>query len=328
MKRITPTTVTVGMGAIAFGLVAAYLARWYLEPAPTPDTRVEVVVPALNLPKYSRLRPQDVETVRMPPEQVPEGAVTALNRALYRTTRDTVLAGEPITEELLYGVGETPKLADQLPPGYRAYTVSANSNAALGGLLLPESRVDISLTVNDDHPDLGGIATTTILRNVRVLATSQRRFEGEERLDPTVRNVTLAVTQAEANKLILAQRHGTLSFTLRSGHEADVAATENLRDFANDADVVNLRNLLGLKDAVKKSPVQVQVWKGTRVSAVTFNEEGPPEFASPAEVTETNPARPIVPASHGVRRPSAIGAASEGGDTQRPRESTPWGYGA
>jgi pilus assembly protein CpaB len=261
VKRISPSTVTVGMLAILFGLVAAYGARRLFEPAPPVDPRVEVVVPRINLPKYARIREQDVELVKLDPSAVPAGAVHSRQLALYRTVRETLLAGQPITEAALYGVGETPTLAEQLPAGYRAVTIAVDRINALGGLLLPESYVDIALTVNSTHPDLQGIATKTILRHVKVLATSQQRFKSEERMEPEFRSVTVAVTPEDANKLILAQQHGTLSVTLRGEHDDEVAA--------NDGDLANVYSLLGI-DPIRRPQHKAEVWRGSTMQEVTF----------------------------------------------------------
>ncbi len=295
MKRISPSTVTVGMLAILFGLVAAYGARRFFEPAPPVDTRVEVVVSRINLPKYARIREQDVEVVKMDPSKVPAGAIHSRQLALYRTVHDTLMAGQPVTESSLYGVGETPTLAEQLPNGYRAVTIAVDRINALGGLLLPESFVDISLTVNSAHPDLQGIATKTILRHIKVLATSQQRFKSEERMEPEFRSVTVAVTPEDANKLILAQRHGTLSVTLRGEHDGEVAE--------NNGDLANVYSLLGI-DPIRRPQHKAEVWRGGSMQEVNF---GAARILEAERATAANQNRQ--PVARNAARPAAPAAA-------------------
>lgn len=285
MKRISPGTVTVGVIAILFGLVAAYAARRYFEQtapaaqAPRP-AMATIVVPKVNLPKYVRIRDQDVDLIEVPKENVPEGAVQLKSRVLFRLVKTTIMAGQPILEEQLYGVGEVPLLSDQLPPGHRAVTLSVDASAALNGMIQPESYVDVTLTANSDRPEFNGLATLTLLRNIEVLATSLSRFPASEDRPGDLRNITVAVTPEQANKLILAQRYGTLSVTLRSSAEGEPVGGEMIADAdSQEIDLVNTLDLLGLgplpapQPEVVPAPATktVQIWRGTSVEEVTFD---------------------------------------------------------
>ncbi|MBN1911724.1 MAG: Flp pilus assembly protein CpaB [Pirellulales bacterium] len=279
MKRISPGTVTVGVLAVLFGLVAAYAARHLTAEGPAQVIPPEkprlasVLVPRVNLPKYSRLRDQDIEVRQVPPDQVPVGAVRLKSRALFRVVRSTMLAGEPIMEADLFPVGEVPKLADQLPSGYRAVTVQVDADSALNGMIQPESLVDIALTVKGDHPDVSGLATLTILRHIKVLATSEARYPRSQEHASKLRNITVAVTPQDANKIILAQRYGTLSVTLRSSIDE---GTGKLVSMSDDRDLVNPNDLLGLAPTIDPIPIKVekraQIWRGGKVEELTFRE--------------------------------------------------------
>jgi Flp pilus assembly protein CpaB len=125
MKRIRLGTVTVAVMAILFGLLTAYVARHYFG-APTegpPRRTATVVAPAVDLPKYGRIREKDLETIQMPIEDLPEGAVRTKSRALSRLVKQTVTAGQPILERDLYALGGVSLPADQSPPGRAAENV-------------------------------------------------------------------------------------------------------------------------------------------------------------------------------------------------------------
>lgn len=283
MKRISPATVTLGVLAVLVGLAAAFAVRQYLESRPRPQG-VAVVVPTINLPPYARVRDQDVEIKYLPPGQVPAGALTNSSQALFRLVKSTAMAGQPLLDEQLYPVGKNPTLAEQVPAGKRAVTIAVAASNALDGILLPESLVDISLTVQGDHPELAGVATLTLLRRVQVLATSRDRYRTEERIGNPLRSVTVAVTPAEANKLILAQRYGVLSVTLRSEAEGDAS------DLAADDDLVNPLDLLGL-GPVRKT--QSEIWRGTGVQQVNFQDRQIREAAAATAEHETSPEFPL-----------------------------------
>ncbi len=284
MKRISPGTVTVGVSAILFGLIAAYTARHLLDVKPIAPTvqagpeMASIVVPRINLPKHSRVRQQDVEVVHVPVDAVPEGAIRLTSRALFRLVKQTTMAGQPLLDEALFPVGEVPMLSERLPVGYRAVTLEIDSNGALNGMIQPESYVDVTLTVTGDKPELGSMATMTLIPGVQVLATSNARFKGYEDLPSTLRNVTVAVTPEQANKLILAQQYGTLSVTLRSSAEAELAGAGLLAQNDSVSDMVDPIALLGLpritpvpEPIVEPIAKTVEVWRGGKREEVTFS---------------------------------------------------------
>jgi pilus assembly protein CpaB len=308
MKRISPGTVTVGVLAVGFGLVAADVARHHFDvPAEQPAQRqmAAVVAANVNLPKYSRIRDEDVQTVQVPLEDLPEGAVQTKSRALFRLVKTTVMAGQPILEADLYAVGEVPLLADQLPPGHRAVTFQVDANSALNGMIQPESYVDIALTVKGEQPELGGLSTLTLLRGVRVLATSQTRFPRSEDQPGNLRNITVAVSPKQANRLILAQRYGTLSVTLRSSLEEDMLAQAETNN-----DLINPNDLLGLIPQPLPEPPaykRAQIWRGRQMEELIFQPtETPGSLGAAAMAREAAPT-PAVPVSSQQSLPTEPG---------------------
>jgi Flp pilus assembly protein CpaB len=184
-------------------------------------------------------------------------------------------------------VGKVPTLADQLEPGYRAVTVAVDPNNALDGVLVPEAVVDLSLTVRGEHPEVGGMSTLTLLRRVKILATNRDRYQTEERLNQGIRSVTVAVTPEQANKLILAQKFGTLSVTLRGALEDEQLAQ------AEDADVdmVNPAEILGLTPVKPRRQKKAQIYRGDVMTEVVFDDDRISEAhrASEADASRRGP---------------------------------------
>ncbi|HZZ74133.1 MAG TPA: Flp pilus assembly protein CpaB [Pirellulales bacterium] len=318
MKRVGPGTITLAVCAILFGLVAAYAAKQYLTPKVREDRGVPVLVAKFNLPQNSRLVEQSLEVVKKSPEQVPPGAMNSSARALMRVNKVAILAGQPITEDQLFGVGYSPTLSQQIPPGMRAVTFAVDQTNALGGILGPQAIVDVSLTVKGEQPELHGMTTKTILYGVKVLATSEGLYKVEERPNPSLKNVTVAVSPEQANKLILAQRFGTLSVTLR-GADDSVVAAEN-----RGGDEVNPQILLGLKPIEPKPPealTKTQVWRGASMTELTFKdnrvqEEKPISVAGSPLV---EPLAPIVSTSYQRPEPPARDGNAKHGVVSRGR---------
>ena len=326
MKRISPSTVTVGVFAVLFGLVAAYVARHYFDAPKTeaPAKQMATVIQAkVNLPKFSRIRDQDLEIKQVPVEQLPEGAVQMKSLALLRLVKGTIMAGQPILEADLYGVGEVPLLADQLPPGYRAVTLQVDANSALNGMIQPDSHVDVMLTVKDNQPGLGGMATLTLLHRIRVLATSETRFPRSEDRAGNLRNITVAVSPKQANKLILAQRYGTLSVTLRSSME-----TVSDEMMADAKDMVNPNDLLGLVLQPIPEPVEkkAQIWRGGSMREITFHADEVHESLRSTCKTckkKGSPAGPTAATPAGTKTQEPTAAAPSGVPTADSRQAQP-----
>jgi pilus assembly protein CpaB len=252
VKRISPATVTFTVMAIVLGLVAAYVIRQALEkppvvkaPEPQPDPGVRVVFAAVNIPKNTRIADSDIYTSFVPKDvKAAMGSVHSVPIAVGRIARQTIKAGQAMREDYLLGIGETlPDLAERLPEGMRAVSIDV-VGAETGGKRLEEGdHVDISLTVEGSHPDLGEITTKTLLTDVLVVdaaASRPRERSARRTATPVVEGLTVAVSPEDANKLMVAQRTGILGVTLRSA--LDVAKED---DTTHE---INRRELLGLRE--------------------------------------------------------------------------------
>jgi pilus assembly protein CpaB len=280
LKRISPATVTFGVMAMVLGLVAAYVVRQALHkppvaarPAPTaPAPETVPVVFALNvIPKHTRLTSRDVFLTQVPKgTKLPSGVFRGVNLVEGRITKETIGAGKAIREDLLLGIDQVlPDLADRLPAGHRALTIAVQGADTGGKRLAEGDYIDIALTVEGTHPDLGEVTTRTLLKNVLVVDAGA--------VEPIARNarrgaeaasslITVAVPPADANRLIVAQRTGTLQATLVSA--ADAAAGGQPVDHA-----VSRRQLLGLKDAPAPKRFTVEKWTGTQMKIIEMSDD-------------------------------------------------------
>lgn len=278
MKRISPATVTFGVMAIVLGLVAAYVVRQALhkpvvvaQPAPPPPApEMESVVFSLNvIPKHTRLTNRDVFLGQVPKgSKLPPGVFRGINLVEGRVTKEAIAPGKALREELLMGIDESlPDLAERLPAGHRAVTIAVQG-ADTGGKRLSEGdHIDLAMTVEGVHPDLGEVTTRTLMKNVLIVdaaATGPTLRNTRRPNDPASSMITVAVLPADANKLIVAQRTGALQATLVS--MADVAV-----DHAADDHAVNRRQLLGLKEMPRK--FTVEKWSGNEVKIMEMSDD-------------------------------------------------------
>lgn len=284
MRRISPATVTFGVMAIVLGLVAAYIVRQSLQkppvaakpapPPPAPEEKVAVVYALYNIPKHSRVRLADLSVSFVPKDsKLVQGTLRYSSAAEGRITKEAIRAGQAVRNEHLLGIGEAlPDLADRLPEGHRAVTIVVQGSETGGKRLAEGDYVDLAMTVEGTHPDLGEVLTRTIMRNVLVvdaaagqpLVRETRRSSPPANLDSII---TVAVPPGDTNKLIVAQRTGTLHATLVSAK--DVAAVAEPP--ADDA--VSRRELLGLKEIVQPKKFTVEKWTGSKMEVIEMSDD-------------------------------------------------------
>lgn len=146
--------------------------------------------------------------------------------------REPILAGEPIVDSKLVRAGESGYLAVVLSPGMRAMSVAVTVETGAGGFILPGDRVDVILAaqVNNNTDQEGAprkaFASTTVLRNIKVLAIDQASQPERGATTAVGATATLELGAREAEALALAKSMGDLTLTLRS--YADVGGPSGL----------------------------------------------------------------------------------------------------
>jgi pilus assembly protein CpaB len=132
--------VTGQRGLIAFAVAAGLLAGGlYWAGA----QRVTVLVAAEDLTAAHALTLADVATREIPPDAIPAGALTDPASAAGRFARGPIWKGQLLLADAL---GDGPAAFDggvTVPTGYRAVAVPVDAAHALGGAVVPGSRVDV-----------------------------------------------------------------------------------------------------------------------------------------------------------------------------------------
>jgi pilus assembly protein CpaB len=166
----------------------------------------------------------------------PEGAVATVSRTAANlagggakadyvgsVVRDPILAGEPIVARKIVRAGDSGYMAAYLEPGMRAMAIRVTVETAAGGFILPGDRVDVVLTRETNLSNLGAtegdrskFTSSTVMRNIKVLAIDQSTHAGEDAQAVVGATATLEVRPSDAEALALAKSEGELSLVLRS----------------------------------------------------------------------------------------------------------------
>lgn len=217
----------------------AYLVRGWLaseraaisalnRPAPA-RAAPHVLVAKIDLGVGQFIRPEHLRWQAWPegslsPAYVLEGKRT-MDDFVGAVVRHAIAAGEPVTEGRVVVPGNSGFLAAVLPAGQRAMSMPVNLTSGISGFVFPGDRVDLILThgykmwtqspKGEMVEERERVVSTTILRNMRVLAIDQQ--VSPKQGEPTVaRTTTIEVTGKQAEIIAVAMDMGKLSLALRS----------------------------------------------------------------------------------------------------------------
>ncbi|HJR66013.1 MAG TPA: Flp pilus assembly protein CpaB [Gemmatimonadaceae bacterium] len=207
-----------------------------------------VVVAAKDIPAGAALDEQSLEVKQWPAVTVPKEAFGSLEAAVGRVARVPVFTGEAIVPGRLARAGTAPGLEARITPGMRAMSVRINDVAGMSGLVQPNSRVDVLVSLRESGSSGSEEVSKLFLENMRVLSMGSRTTR-DDTGDPTpATTATLEVTPTQAEKLAVAMRQGMIQLVLRGFDDTDSTNTKG----SSSSEV-----LAQLRDA-KPAPVVAQ----------------------------------------------------------------------
>lgn len=218
--------------AVAAGGVAALLARGHRPPPEAPKApvvqleTVDVLVAKTDLSRGKVIDVHDIGWQTWPKAAANSSFIRksarpdAIKQFTGAIVRVPIAAGQPVYDPMVVFAKGSGFLAAMLPKGMRAVAIDISPQSDAGGFILPEDHVDILLTRHDKQAEKNTgtekIVTSTILRNVRVLAVDQAVEEKAGQKVVVGKTATLELTPQQAETLALSHQLGTLSLSLRS----------------------------------------------------------------------------------------------------------------
>jgi len=228
----------------AAGLFAVFAIWLYLDARESELLQMsalqDVVVTTKDVLANTALDERMVQVAQVPRKFVQPGAVGTVAEAVGRVAAVPLPQGAQVTgTSLIEGGAES--LAFNVPRGMRAIAIAVSDVTGVGGQLRPGNLVDVVGTFEYGLPSgtAGGQITysqerteaVTIAQNVQIVSVGGEPVApvggspaGEEeagaRPGPvaleSLTSVTLLVTPAQVQELVLAQQIGALTFSLRS----------------------------------------------------------------------------------------------------------------
>src|SRR5688572_13739111 len=225
-RTLIVMTVAVGVAAIAALGVQQAIARMPLKQVEVGS--VPVVVAAKAVPMGTRLTRDHLKLVAWPARTPVPGAFADPAQLVDRGVLVPIGEHEPITAGKVAGPEAGAGLPPIIPEGMRAISVRVNEVVGVAGFVLPGTRVDVLVAVNDDGDAANKKEPVgrTVVSNLQVL-TAGTRYDQEESKDGKPQKstvVTLAVQPADGERVALAATQGQISLVLRT--PGDVMPTE------------------------------------------------------------------------------------------------------
>ena len=122
-----------------------------------------------------------------------------------------------------------PGLEVKIAPGKRAMALKINDVAGLSGLIQPNSRVDVLVTLQANQQQNTKEQAKLFMSNMRVLSVGTQVERGDDGKPIQATTATLEVTPQQAEQLAVAVNQGTIQLVLarlrRSGFGDDTGAT-------------------------------------------------------------------------------------------------------
>ncbi|HYL58998.1 MAG TPA: Flp pilus assembly protein CpaB [Candidatus Acidoferrales bacterium] len=228
MRRPIVFVVLAGLGAVLAAIVVfSALRKRESEVQRAMAHTVSVVVAAETIPVGTKLQPSAVKLMRWSREAVPAGSFSDPQAVSGAYARSQFVLNEPIvTSKLFLGEKTSGVMPLLIPAGMRAMSVPVDEVGDIAGFVQPHTHVDVLVAVSGTGPDSSSFSRM-VLQNIEVLAVAQE-IEHVNDTPIVVRVITLLVSPADAEKLTLAGREGTLRLAMRNYGDAKIVATSGI----------------------------------------------------------------------------------------------------
>lgn len=293
--KLTPAKVTMLMLVAVGGLIGLYVIKglFAVEKKPAPRLRSATIpLATAYLAPGTKITDVHVGMGPFPERELKEDHLRSTRVVVGRVVKKAIEPGSPLRGSDLYEPGENAPL--QVADGRKAVSVMVKDTAEMvDGLIRPGDFVDVhfrldaqrSTGVDSRLVKLGGVSMT-LFKGVKVLALN-KGFR-QSALLPTGNSVTLELTPAQTNILLVAQPNGSISFSYSPDGEGDGQVT------LSNSERVTLWDILGLKKKVREpleepeDPFVTETYRGAGGNTLRWSKDGK-KFVEPTPA-RNNPA--------------------------------------
>ena len=210
-------------------------------------TTQPVVVALEDIPESKAIERSALRVAQWVTGTAPAGAFSSIDSVVGRVTRVDIFKGEVVVPGRLAPNGTGSGLQVKITPGKRAMPVRVDDISGIGGLIQPNSRVDVMSVIRDKTNQN---VAKLFMANMRVLSVGTQDTRTVDNRPISATMVALEATPIEAERLAIAQAEGRIQLVLRGYGDPDSLKTEG----AKTADVLaQLRGAPAFKPEPERS---------------------------------------------------------------------------
>ena len=210
-------------------------------------TTQPVVVALEDIPESKAIDRASLRVAQWVSGTAPAGAFSSIDSVVGRVTRVDIFKGEVVVPGRLAPNGTGAGLQVKITPGKRAMPVRVDDISGIGGLIQPNSRVDVMSVIRDKSNQN---VAKLFMANMRVLSVGTQDTRTVDNRPISAAMVALEATPVEAERLAIAQAEGRIQLVLRGYGDPDSLKTEG----AKTADVLaQLRGAPAFKEPERVS---------------------------------------------------------------------------
>lgn len=254
MRRLSPALLTMVMLGIVGMLVVLYVGKkmFATTERPPADPLVEVPMALSDLKEGTVITEAHLAMGRSRTSNLTREVVRSSRVLIGRVVRNPITAAQPIKTTDLFPPGEKPKPV--VAAGKSLVTIPLNNTSSIAdSVIRPGDHVDVKFlpTSIPNSENIGGLIMT-LFQGVKVVEMNGNATGASTRSSRTGSNgassLTLELTPAQSNVLLLAQSNGTLQFVYNPSGEGSggVGITDEER--------VTLYQILGIEKAPAEEP--------------------------------------------------------------------------
>ena len=180
---------------------------------PVKEETVRVLVSTRDVQRGERLTLEDTSWIVWPKKALQQHFITDETPArreelVSAVARSLIVTGEPLVDAKVVKAGNSGLMAAIISPGMRAVTMRVSPETSSGGFVLPGDRVDVF--------KMEGGTAKVMFEEVRVLAVNTNYSENNESASLSATNVTLELSQRDAQAFLTARSTADMNIVLRS----------------------------------------------------------------------------------------------------------------
>ncbi|MCW2752195.1 MAG: cpaB [Aeromicrobium sp.] len=215
MKKRATAAIAAGVLALLGVLVLVLYAQGANDRAFKGAAMVSVVRVTQNVGSGTSATDlgSSTEIAKLPEASVPDGAVTNLSQVAGLSTNASVQKGEVLLRSRMAAAGDRGKGNTSVPKGFQEVSIALDAQNSVGGTVKVGDRVGVIAT----GPFSGSDSQVTGFALDQVLVTKvQSALGAGDKSNLTSTMVTLAVKELDAEKVVHAQKWGTIWLTLQN----------------------------------------------------------------------------------------------------------------